>query len=67
MEGRKIFSTYDLSYAFTNVKGGKIDMVVKPDGEKVEHRDVKFDSSEENGISYLNVNFYVYGIRKTLG
>ena len=29
--------------------------------------DVKFDSSEENGISYLNVDFYVYGIRKTLG
>ena len=67
VEGRKIFSTYDLSYAFTNVKGGKIDMVVKRDGEKVELRDVKFDSSEENGISYLNVDFYVYGIRKTFG
>lgn len=67
VEGRKIFSTYDLSYAFTNVKGGKIDMVVKRDGEKVELKDVKFDSSEENGISYLNVDFYVYGIRKTFG
>ena len=40
---------------------------VKRDGEKVELKDVKFDSSEENGISYLNVDFYVYGIRKTLG
>ena len=67
VEGRKIFSTYDLSYAFTNVKGGKVDMTVKRDGEKVELKDVKFDSSEENGISYLNVDFYVYGIRKTLG
>lgn len=67
VEGRKIFSTYDLSYAFTNVKGGKIDMVVKRDGEKVELKDVKFDSSEENGISYLAVDFYVYGIRKTFG
>ena len=26
VEGRKIFSTYDLSYAFTNVKDGKIDI-----------------------------------------
>ena len=67
VDGRKIFSTYDLSYAFTNVKGGKVDMTVKRDGEKVELRDVKFDSSEENGISYLNVDFYVYGIRKTFG
>ena len=67
VDGRKIFSTYDLSYAFTNVKGGKVDMTVKRDGEKVELKDVKFDSSEENGISYLNVDFYVYGIRKTLG
>ncbi|HCD81608.1 MAG TPA: hypothetical protein DEQ65_04560 [Ruminococcaceae bacterium] len=67
VEGRKIFSTYDLSYAFTNVKGGKIDMVVKRDGEKVELKDVKFESSEENGISYLAVDFYVYGIRKTFG
>ena len=67
VEGRKIFSTYDLSYAFTNVKGGKVDMTVKRDGEKIELKDVKFDSSEENGISYLNVDFYVYGIRKTLG
>ena len=67
VEGRKIFSTYDLSYAFTNVKGGKVDMTVKRDGEKVELKDIKFDSSEENGISYLNVDFYVYGIRKTFG
>ncbi len=65
VDGRKIFSTYDLSYAFTNVKNGKIDMLVERDGKKTELNDVTFDSAEENGISYLEVDFRVYGIKKT--
>ena len=67
VEGRKIFSTYDLSYAFTNVKDGKIDITVIRDGRRVELKDVAFNSSEEDGISYLEVDFYVYGIKKTVG
>ena len=67
VEGRKIFSTYDLSYAFTNVKDGKIDMTVIRDGKRVELKDVAFNSSEEDGLSYLEVDFYVYGIKKTVG
>ena len=67
VDGRWIFSTYDLSYAFTNVKDGKIDMTVIRDGKRVELKDVAFNSSEEDGISYLEVDFYVYGIKKTVG
>ena len=67
VEGRKSFSTYDLSYAFTNVQDGKIDMTVIRDGKRVELKDVAFNSSEEDGISYLEVDFYVYGIKKTVG
>ena len=67
VDGRRIFSTYDLSYAFTNVKDGKIDITVIRDGKRVELKDVAFNSSEEDGISYLEVDFYVYGIKKTVG
>ncbi len=67
VDGRKIFTTYDLSYAFTNVEDGKIDITVLRDGEKVSLNDVNFTSSEMDGISYLNVDFYVYGIEKTFG
>ena len=67
VDGRRIFSTYDLSYAFTNVKDGKIDITVIRDGRRVELDDVTFNSSEEDGISYLEVDFYVYGIKKTVG
>ena len=65
VEGRRIYTTYDLSYAFTNVKDGELDMVVVREGKKVHLPHVAFDSEEEDGISYLTVDFSVYGIRKT--
>lgn len=67
VDGRKIFTTYDLSYAFTNVKDGKIDMTVKRDGEKKLLKDVSFKTEEAEGISYLSVDFQVYGREKTVG
>ena len=67
VDGRKIFTTYDLSYAFTNVSDGKIDITVLRDGEKKALKDVEFKTQEDNGISYLTVDFNVYGIEKTVG
>ncbi|MBE6732828.1 MAG: site-2 protease family protein [Ruminococcaceae bacterium] len=64
VNGRRIFSTYDLSYAFTNVKNSVIDMTVLRDGEKLDLENVKFDSKEIDGIDYLSVDFYVYGKEK---
>ena len=66
-EGRKIFTTYDLSYAFTNVKDGKIDLTVERNGKEVLLKNVEFESEEYDGISYLTVDFKVYGIKKTFG
>lgn len=66
VDGRKIYTTYDLSYAFTNVKNGIVDMTVLRDGQKVRLKAVKFDTENENGISYIKVDFRVYGKKKTL-
>ena len=66
IEGRKIFGVYDMNYAFTNVEDGKLDMVVLRDGKKVELKDVKFETEEEQGITYLKWDFKVYGIKKTV-
>ena len=65
VDGRKIFTTYDLSYAFSNIDDGAIDITVKRDGKKVELDDVKFKSEEIEGINYLTVDFYVKGKDKT--
>ncbi len=67
VDGRKIFTTYDLSYSFTNVNDGKIDIKVLRDGKKVLLNDVSFKSQQEQGINYLEVDFKVYGQKKTVG
>ncbi len=67
VDGRRIFTTYDLSYAFTNVKDGEIDILVLRDGKKTELSDVKFASETYEGIDFLTVDFKVYGEEKTFG
>ncbi len=64
VDGRRIFTTYDLSYAFTGVKDGKVDLTVRRDGEKVTLPDVQFKTEEADGMSFISVDFYVYGKEK---
>lgn len=65
VDGRRIFTTYDLSYAFTGVDDGTLDIVVKRGGEKVTLNDVKFQIETEDNISYVKVDFYVNGVERT--
>ena len=67
VDGRRIFTTYDLSYAFTNVDDSKIDIEVLRKGEKKLLKNVEFDSETYEGINFLNVDFNVYGEKKTVG
>ena len=65
VDGRKIYSEYDLSYAFTNVSDGKVDLTVERNGKKTELKDVRFETAKEDDISYLKIDFYVYSEEKT--
>ncbi len=65
VDGRRIYTTYDLSYAFTNVKDGTVDMTILRDGKSTKLRSVRFETEEENGISFIKVDFRVYGKDKT--
>jgi regulator of sigma E protease len=67
VNGRKIYTTYDLSYAFTNVKDGKLDVVVEREGKDVAINDVEFKTEKFDNISYVSVDFKVYGLQKTIG
>lgn len=67
VDGRKIFSTYDLSYAFTNVKDGKIDILVDRNGEKELLKDVTFETEKSEELTFLKLDFKVYGQKKTVG
>ncbi len=59
VDSRKIFTTYDLSYAFTGISDGTVDMCVLRDGQKVELQDVKFATQSVDGIDYISVDFWV--------
>ena len=63
--GRRIYTTYDLSYAFTNVKSGRLDMTVLRDGKKIKLSGVEFKTEKQDGILYISREFYVYGKEKT--
>jgi len=65
VDGRTIFTTYDLSYAFTNVKDGKVDITVERDGKKTQLEDVTFKTETHENIDFLTVDFKVYGEEKT--
>lgn len=66
VDGRRIYTTYDLSYAFTNIDDGKIDILVQRNNKKVLLKDVTFSTEKEKDITYLNVDFYVYPQEKTV-
>ena len=65
VDGRTIFTTYDLSYSFTNVDDGKVDILVLRDGKEKLLKDVTFKTEQQDGISFLSVDFKVYGKEKT--
>ena len=66
IEGRRIYTSYDMAYAFTAVEDRKLDMTVKRDGQKVKISDVTFNVLNEDGINYVELDFKVYGEKKTI-
>ncbi len=67
IDGRDIYSTYDMSYNFTAVKDGKLDLTVRRDGKRVSLTDVPFQTVEEKGYNIIKVDFFVKGEKRTLG
>lgn len=65
VNGRSIYSTIDLGYAFSGVENGSLDMVVMRDGKKVILNDVKFKTKEDSGINFVVIDFMVYGNKNT--
>lgn len=66
VNGRKIFTTDDLSYAFTNVSAdGELDITVKRDGKKIKLDSVRFETVEVEGMNCVTVDFAVMAKKKT--
>lgn len=66
VEGRKIFTTYDLSYNFSAVSDGNLNLRVLRNGEKVDLKNVPFKTETVEGYNVISVDFWVKGQKPTV-
>lgn len=68
VNGRRVFSTYDLRYAFTvGIGDGTVELEVVRDGKKQTLPDVAFRTETVEGMQTVQVDFFVQPVRKTFG
>ncbi len=66
VNGRRCFTTYDVSYEFARAQNGMADLTVIRNGETVELEGIQFDTfTDEYGNNQFVIDFKVYGIKKT--
>ncbi len=66
VEGRKIYTTYDLSYNFSAVEDGNLDLKIVRGGKKVDLKDVTFKTQKVEGYNVISVDFWVKGEKQNL-
>jgi regulator of sigma E protease len=68
INGSHVFVAEDIFYEMMYVENGKADLEVIRDGERVTLKDVAFKTNwdEENKINVIELDFAVYGVRKTV-
>ncbi len=65
INGKNVYSEYDLSFLMSRDKDGVIDFVVEREGEKVELNGVKFDTFNNNGTLTIVYDFIIQGVKPT--
>lgn len=66
VNGRYCFIAADIVYELTFTENNSADFTVIRDGEKIELENVQFDNGvNEDGSTYMQLNFIVYGLEKT--
>lgn len=66
INGKTVFSEYDLSFLMARDKDGVIDFVVERNGEKVTVNGVKFDTFDNNGTLTIVYDFVIVGVRPSV-
>lgn len=65
VDSRKVYTMYDVTYAFTGISDGAVDMTVLRDGKKTELKNVRFATETIDGIDYISRDFWVEPEEKT--
>lgn len=67
VDGRRVYTTYDIGYNFSAVADGKIDFTVLRDGKKIELKDVTFKTEQLEGYNVIQQDFKFLGQKRTFG
>ena len=67
VNGRRVFTTIDMGYAFTGIEGDTIDLTVLRGGSEVFLDNVKFKTEQVDGINVISHDFWVAPQEKTVG
>ncbi|MBR2043857.1 MAG: site-2 protease family protein [Clostridia bacterium] len=65
IDGRAVYSYYDIAYAFTAVEDGDLQMKVIRNGEKINLEKVSFATESEDGVTFINLDFKFLAVKKT--
>ena len=65
IDGHRVFSERDLSFLMGRSQDGVIDFTVERNGEKVDLNDVKFQTTEQNGVTLITYDFIIVGEKPT--
>lgn len=67
IDGMRVFTTSDLSTAFSRSSDGIVDMTVDRDGKTVALDGVQFATEEQYGHTYIAMDFWLLGEEKNVG
>lgn len=62
INGKRVYSEYDLSFLMMRDKDGIIDFTVEREGEKVELPQVPFQTYDNNGVNTIVYDFIIRGV-----
>lgn len=66
VDGRRVYTTYDIGYNFSAVEDGEIDFTVLRDGKKITLKNVSFKTEELEGYRVIQQDFKFLGEKKTV-
>lgn len=65
IDGMRVYTNTDISTGFSRSSDGKVEFLIRRDGE-TKTVNVKFNTQKINGKNYIDMDFYLYGLKKTV-
>ena len=65
IDGMRVYTTTDITTGFSRSADGEVEFLIKRDG-KTKTVNVKFNTQKIDGKNYIDMDFYLYGVEKTV-